>query len=79
MRRCGCDDADRLDRPEKVPIIGQCPGTDLRRNGLTGLLSGIDDAHELALGRLRVLLGMEAPQVTDADDCCCDLPHSPSL
>ncbi len=75
MRRGRCDHAHRVDRAEKLPIIGKRPGAHFGRHGFTGLLSGIDDTHQVTLRRLSIFLGMEPSQVADADHRCSDFPH----
>ncbi len=79
VRRGRRDHADRFDRAQQLPMIGERSRADLRRDGFAGLLSGIDDTHQVALRRLGVLLRMEPSQVPDADHRCLDFPHSPSL
>ena len=77
-RRRG-DHAHRIDLAQQLAVVPERPGAQLLRHRLAGLGARIHHRHQLAAGRLRVLLRVEAPQVPDPDDGNSDFLHEEAI
>ena len=62
------DDADDFDPTQEIAIVSNGPGSGLAGNLFGASLIQIGDGHQFDSGVGRILLGVETPQVSDADD-----------
>ena len=68
-------DADGINLPQQLPVVGQPCNTQLGRYSCACRLVAIDHSQQLSTGQTSVLLRMKAPQVTDADNGSFDVLH----
>ena len=60
-------------------MIRQRSRSELTSDLFTCLGPGIDDGDELAIPRLRILLGVKISQIARSDDCCSDFFHGSAI
>src|SRR5262249_56402809 len=77
LKMSGClrDHADGVNRTEQLAVVGHRAHRKLASDLIARLLPRVRHRYELAIGGLRVFLGVKAAEVADSDDCCSDFFH----
>ena len=76
MRRGGRRDADRIDGAEQLAVIRVGRDAEFGADAIARLRRRVGDAGQLAAGETCVLLGVEAAEVTGADDGAAQTRHA---
>ena len=75
VSRRGCHDAHKIDAAEQVTMVGEHLHGKFTRGLRARLGAGVDHGHELAIGRLGILLGVKAAEIADTDHRCSEFAH----
>ena len=77
LKVCGGlrDDADGINLPQQLPVIGQAGHAQLSGNGRPSGFMAVYYCHQFAARQGGIFLRVKAPQVTDADNGRFDVLH----
>ncbi len=79
VSRCGGRHAHRIDLAEQLAIVRESARAQFGGDALACLVPAIHHGNQLAIGELRVLLRVEAPQISHSDDSRSDFLHGGAI